>query len=100
MTTKATVTKAQKAARRLRRGELVEIRWKDSGSTASRRKQGLSTRKVYGRVYTVNEEEETVILAMDVDEEDEDEAEGNEWGTIWIPAIFEVNKLIREADLE
>ena len=78
-------------ARKLQKGQLVAIRWLDSGRDSSSRSAKLAERWVYGRVDGI--EDDTLRLAMDVCIGAEDDDSGNHWGYIWVPSILEVRKL-------
>ena len=84
--------RAERQARALKPGTLVEIRWIDSGRDVASLHTELATRLVYGRVVSVRGD--TLTLAVDVCIGEEDDC-GNQWGLLWIPSILAVTKLRR-----
>lgn len=76
--------------KKVKEGDIVAVKWLDSGRSSHTRNTPLATRWVYGRV-TECENEDTLTLAMDVcTGQDEHDDSGNQWGHIWKDSIKEL----------
>lgn len=84
--------------KKLKPGDLVEVRWLDSGREDSSSHTELAERDVYGRVKEIRTSGyPTLVLAMDVCVGDDEHVDGgNKWGFIWLSAIVSVTKLKRK----
>ena len=96
-----TPKQAQKRARRLKVGAVVEVLWIDSGRNASDPDCPLICGRLYGRVEKLDLKADELTVAYDFSETrggeraSKSDAGSESYGTVWIPAVLECWRLER-----